>query len=137
MTRYINYWRTGKKNTFEPPVFESNELQEIVDTEDQEEITVNREMQKIVMVALDRLDVIPRMIIRRRFFENVTLDKLAEYMSISREWVRQIQLRAIEELREFPAIRQLIESENPPEFHSNASYVPDVLSDIESLERAN
>lgn len=112
MTRYINYWRSGKQCPFEPPVFESNELQEIVDPQDQEEVVVNRELQQTVLAALDQLEVIPRMVIRRRFFDQVTLNELAAQMEVSREWARQIQLRALQELRESPAIRQLLEEES-------------------------
>ena len=63
---------------------------------DEPEVT---DMEEAVQAALGRLNKQDAQIIRMRFFEGQTLAEIGRSMSISREWVRRLETRALINLR--------------------------------------
>ena len=63
---------------------------------DEPEVT---DMEEAVQAALGRLNKQDAQIIRMRFFEGHTLAEIGRSMSVSREWVRRLETRALINLR--------------------------------------
>jgi RNA polymerase sigma factor (sigma-70 family) len=64
-----------------------------------EKVTNQEQVKKIIGNALDSLTERQAMVIKKRFFDELTLDEIAGEMKLSRQRIRQIQGKAIRNLK--------------------------------------
>ena len=63
--------------------------------DDPEKVTNEEEVKKIIGNALDSLTERQAMVIKKRFFDELTLDEIAGELKLSPERIRQIESKAI------------------------------------------
>ena len=66
---------------------------------DPEKVTNQEQVKKIIEHALDSLTERQAMVIKKRFFDELTLDEIAGELKLSTERIRQIESKAIRNLR--------------------------------------
>jgi RNA polymerase sigma factor (sigma-70 family) len=64
-----------------------------------EKVTNQEQVKKIIGNALDSLTERQAMVIKKRFFDELTLDEIAGELKLSRQRIRQIQSKAIRNLK--------------------------------------
>jgi RNA polymerase sigma factor (sigma-70 family) len=64
-----------------------------------EKVTNQEQVKKIIGNALDSLTERQAMVIKKRFFDELTLDEIAGELKLSRQRIRQIQGKAIRNLK--------------------------------------
>jgi RNA polymerase sigma factor (sigma-70 family) len=66
---------------------------------DPEKVTNQEQVKKIIEHALDSLTERQAIVIKKRFFDELTLDEIAGELKLSTERIRQIESKAIRNLR--------------------------------------
>ena len=92
-------YRQGKMPTLTPDPVDNADRWGDDDTDSYEQDFSKEELKRIIAQHLDALTNTQKKVLKLRFWDEMTLDEVAEEFSVSRERVRQIEAKALRKLK--------------------------------------
>lgn len=120
MGRMIHYWCSGRKSPASHITFETVDFDVLADAaEDTQHNLMNdviaSDSRSVLLRAIRRLKPKYQFVIISRFFADKTLEEISEEIGVTREAVRQQQVRALKALKRFDDVCQLNGFEKTPQ----------------------
>lgn len=102
-----------KRNSYEVDMNEE-EVQRLSTDGGVERLVLDKERTKVISKTLNSLTPREEYVVRRRFFDEDTLDDIADDMEVHRERIRQIEAKALRKLKHpSRGLKQYVEIEKP------------------------